>query len=61
MQKDVIHNTEALSIRAIVTDHVRRVLAFVGGNKSRAAELLNVDRRTLQRYANREEGVGPSE
>ncbi|MDH3524108.1 MAG: sigma 54-interacting transcriptional regulator [Acidobacteriota bacterium] len=40
---------EALELAALERRHIARVLKMTGGNKSRAAELLGVDRRTLQR------------
>ncbi len=40
---------EALELAAMERRHIARVLKMTGGNKSRAAELLGVDRRTLQR------------
>ncbi len=33
--------------------YLRHVLAAVGGNRSRAAEVLGIDRRTLYRMAER--------
>ncbi|MDX1643712.1 MAG: sigma 54-interacting transcriptional regulator [Thermoanaerobaculia bacterium] len=40
---------EALELAAAERRHIARVLEITGGNKSRAARLLGVDRRTLQR------------
>jgi len=40
---------EALDLAAMERRHIARVLKMTGGNKSQAAELLGVDRRTLQR------------
>ncbi len=40
---------EALDLATQERRHIARVLKLAGGNKSRAAELLGVDRRTLQR------------
>jgi len=38
-----------VSLRNVETAHIRRILAQVKGNKSRAAKLLGVSRRTLYR------------
>ena len=40
---------QALELAAIERRHIRRVLRITGGNKSAAARLLGVDRRTLSR------------
>ena len=40
---------EALDLDAAERRHISRVLKIAGGNKSRAARILGVDRRTLQR------------
>jgi len=37
-----------LSLAAAEAEHVRRVLALAGGNKSKAAALLRIDRKTLR-------------
>jgi len=36
------------SLAEVEREHIRNVLASVGGNKTRAAELLNIDRKTLR-------------
>ncbi len=40
---------EALDLEATERRHIAKVLRLTGGNKTRAAELLGIDRRTLQR------------
>ncbi len=42
-----------LSIDELERRYIQRVLALVGGNKSRAADLLGLDRRTLYRRIER--------
>ena len=36
------------SLAEVEKDHIRNVLAKVGGNKTRAAEILGIDRKTLR-------------
>jgi DNA-binding protein Fis len=47
----------------VEADHIRHVLDQVGGNKSRAAERLGIDRKTLREKLKRirveTEGEGP--
>ena len=40
---------EPLELAAVERRHIARVLSMADGNKSRAAQLLGIDRRTLQR------------
>ena len=47
-QAGVRHGNE-LNLDSIEMDHIRRVLASVEGNKSRAAKILGINRRTLYR------------
>ncbi len=41
-------NTELLPLREIEKEYVKRVLANVGGNKTKAAEILQIDCKTLR-------------
>jgi DNA-binding NtrC family response regulator len=36
------------SLASVEVEHIRNVLAHVGGNKSRAAQILGIDRKTLR-------------
>ena len=45
--------SEVLSLAELERRYIARVLALVGGNKSRAADILGVDRRTLYRRIDR--------
>jgi DNA-binding NtrC family response regulator len=40
---------EQLALKEVERRHVQAVLALAGGNKSKAARLLGVDRKTLDR------------
>ena len=40
---------EALDLKTVEQRHIQRVLAMCAGNKSVAARILGLDRRTLQR------------
>ncbi len=44
---------EVVPLAQIERRYVHRVLALLGGNKSRAAEVLGIDRRTLHRKLGR--------
>jgi DNA-binding NtrC family response regulator len=54
-------STQNLSLREIERDYILEVLRKTGGNKSRAAELLGLDRKTLYRKLDeyRAEGSAP--
>jgi DNA-binding NtrC family response regulator len=36
------------TLAEVEAEHIRNVLASVGGNKTRAAEILGIDRKTLR-------------
>jgi ActR/RegA family two-component response regulator len=40
---------DPLDLDNVERRHIAKILRLTGGNKSRAAKLLGVDRRTLQR------------
>ena len=40
---------ESIDLAAVERRHIARILGMTAGNKSRAAKLLGIDRRTLQR------------
>jgi len=42
------HNGLARTLAEVERDHIENVLAGVGGNKTRAAEILGIDRKTLR-------------
>ena len=44
---------ELITLEAMESRYLQRVLSLVGGNKTRAAEILGVDRRTLYRMLER--------
>jgi two-component system response regulator HydG len=44
---------ELITLEAMESRYVQRVLSLVAGNKTRAAEILGVDRRTLYRMLER--------
>ena len=51
--------TEVVTLDELERRYILRVLALVGGNKSQAAQMLGVDRRTLYRKLARYEGGAP--
>ena len=54
--------TEIVTMDELERRYILRVLSLVGGNKSRAAQVLGFDRRTLYRKLERYgEGTGPDE
>jgi len=48
--------TEMMTLAELEHRYLQRVLSLVGGNKSRAARVLGLDRRTLYRMLDRERG-----
>jgi two-component system response regulator HydG len=52
---------ELLSLEEIERRHILRVLAATGGNKTQAAHILGVDRRTLHRKFGRNGSDRPDE
>ncbi len=55
-------STAVLSLDQMEREHIQRVLALVEYNKSRAAEILGIDRATLYRKAQKYElSLGPKE
>jgi two-component system response regulator HydG len=43
-------------LAAVEADHIRNVLAAVGGNKTKAAEILQIDRKTLRKKMEKADG-----
>ena len=50
--------TEVVTLETLERNYILRVLTLVGGNKSQAAQMLGVDRRTLYRKLARYENPG---
>ncbi len=59
-REDVYWRLDALTLDELERAYIRRVLDRTGGDKSRAAELLGIDRATLyrklERYGERADG-----
>lgn len=53
--------TEMMTLSELERRYLQRVLSLVDGNKSRAARVLGLDRRTLYRMLDRERGRDPVE
>ncbi|NNE09589.1 MAG: sigma-54-dependent Fis family transcriptional regulator [Gemmatimonadetes bacterium] len=47
------------TLAAVEAEHIRNVLAGAGGNKTRAAEILGIDRKTLREKLKGREEAGP--
>ena len=58
-QRSVVPETETelVTLAELERRYVQRVMVLVGGNKSRAARVLGLDRRTLSRMLEREPGA----
>ena len=48
------HSAELVTLDELQARYVRRVLSMVGGNKSKAARILGLDRRSLYRRLDRQ-------
>jgi two-component system response regulator HydG len=50
LMKDALPQTFGLNrtLLEVEIEHIRNVLASVGGNKSQAAQILGIDRKTLR-------------
>ena len=46
------------TMRQFQDEIIRRVLAYSGGNRRRAAQLLGINSRTIQRYLGRKGSLG---
>lgn len=53
-------SVDELRLHHVVARHIERVLAASDDNLSLAAELLGLNRRTMQRYAHRRRRRGPA-
>ncbi|NPD46529.1 sigma-54 dependent transcriptional regulator [Lentimicrobium sp. S6] len=42
------HNNLNKSLKEVETEHIQMILAYVGGNKTKASEILGIDRKTLR-------------
>ena len=49
VELDAESPTELLTLEQLEDRYVRKVLAMAGGNKTRAAQILGIDRRSLYR------------
>jgi DNA-binding NtrC family response regulator len=45
------------TLAQVESEYIQNVLASVGGNKSRAAEILGIDRKTLRKHLKEPSGV----
>lgn len=51
---------QPLSLHEVCMEHIRRVLAFCNGNRSKAARVLGIGRTSLYRYLEEEQNVNDS-
>lgn len=42
------HNNLNKSLKEVESEHIQMILAYVGGNKTKASEILGIDRKTLR-------------
>jgi ActR/RegA family two-component response regulator len=48
-----VSDANEVRLRHVIARHIDRVLEAADGNRSVTAQLLGIDRRTMQRHANR--------
>ena len=56
VMNDILPDGELPTLEQLEANYLLRVLSSVGGNKSRAAQILGVDRKTLYRMIDRQSG-----
>jgi len=59
VMNDIIPEGEMPSLDQLESSYLLRVLSAVGGNKSRAAQVMGVDRKTLYRMIDRQVNTTP--
>jgi len=59
VMNDIIHEGEMPTLDQLESSYLLRVLSAVGGNKSRAAQVMGVDRKTLYRMIDRQVNPAP--
>jgi DNA-binding protein Fis len=58
---DVIPENELPTLDQLESSYLLKVLSAVGGNKSRAAQVMGVDRKTLYRMIDRQVSTSAAE
>ena len=59
VMNEVIPEGDLPTLDQLESSYLVRVLGAVGGNKSRAAQVMGVDRKTLYRMIERQVNTGP--